>query len=151
LRTTTLENQLKGMVGKVVKLDPEDIHIKTTFKSLGIDSLMSIQLKNQLEKTYETALSVTAFWTHSNIRDYARFLLEKINLNKINSTQEETTIQEKTIHPFVLEEEAPISPEPTPISSVQEIPNENKDKNVEEMSLDELSQLLDDELNDLLD
>jgi acyl transferase domain-containing protein/NADPH:quinone reductase-like Zn-dependent oxidoreductase/acyl carrier protein len=151
LRTTTLENQLKGMVGKVVKLDPEDIHIKTTFKSLGIDSLMSIQLKNQLEKTYETALSVTAFWTHSNIRDYARFLLEKINLNKINSTQEETTIQEKTIHPFVFEEEAPISPEPTPISSVQEISNENKDKNVEEMSLDELSQLLDDELNDLLD
>lgn len=150
LRTTTLEDQLKAMVGKVVKLAPEDIHIKTTFKSLGIDSLMSIQLKNQLEKTYETALSVTAFWTHSNIRDYTRFLLEKINLNIINAPKEETTIQEKPIEKIVVEE-TQVSPTPISTSSEQETPIEIKEKNVEEMSLDELSQLLDDELNDLLD
>ncbi|HUH72972.1 MAG TPA: SDR family NAD(P)-dependent oxidoreductase [Chitinophagales bacterium] len=151
LRTSTLENQLKAMVGKVVKLDPEDIHIKTTFKSLGIDSLMSIQLKNQLEKTYETALSVTAFWTHSNIRDYTRFLLEKIHLNTIEEIQEEDKTPQQPKHSAPIQEERPIAPPSVSESSTEESSTETKDKNVEDMSIDELSKLLDDELNDLLD
>lgn len=146
VRITTLEDQLKDIVGKVVKLQPEDIHIKTTFKSLGIDSLMSIQLKNQLEKTYDTNLSVTAFWTHSNIRDYTRFLLEKIQLSTIqeNNTEFVPSISKVQIveKPVVTEQlNRQDQPQQTSVSTIEE----------EDLSIDELSKLLDDELNDLLD
>lgn len=150
LRITTLENQLKEIVGKVVKLQPEDIHIKTTFKSLGIDSLMSIQLKNQLEKTYETSLSVTAFWTHSNIRDYSRFLLEKIQLNTISEVKEKGKAQEVVVEKPVVE--AAVS-KPEPIALKEELAEKVSVSKIEEddFSLDELSKLLDDELSGLLD
>lgn len=152
IRTTTLENQLKEIVGKVVKLQPDDIHIKTTFKSLGIDSLMSIQLKNQLEKTYGATLSVTAFWTHSNIRDYTRFLLEKIQLNTVEATEKPVIVEKKAAisEPVVVSAvSAPVQPE---VKIKQELSAEiSVDKIVEEdLSIDELSKLLDDELNDLL-
>lgn len=144
LRTIALEDQLKEIVGKVVKLQAEEIHGKSTFKSLGIDSLMSIQLKNQLEKQYETALSVTAFWTHSNIRDYTKFLLEKIQLHEIGREKsaeqsvEKGSAIEKDSKPVVEEQKtAPSKPTIDEVSS-------------EDISLDELSQLLDDELGDLL-
>ncbi|MBL0287793.1 MAG: acyl carrier protein [Bacteroidetes bacterium] len=37
--------KLKEKAGSVLKLNPSKIEIKTPFKTMGIDSLMSIQLK----------------------------------------------------------------------------------------------------------
>lgn len=151
-RHTVLENQLKDIVGRVVKLQAEDIHSKTTFKSLGIDSLMSIQLKNQLEKTYQTSLSVTAFWTHSNIKDYAKYLLEKLKLNTADTTEPQTEKVQEAKSVVVPE----VKPEPKEIA-VEESEGIEETKEIslqeieeEDLSLDELSKLLDDELNDLL-
>lgn len=153
LRITTLENQLKEIVGKVVKLQPDDIHIKTTFKSLGIDSLMSIQLKNQLEKIYETGLSVTAFWTHSNIRDYTRFLLDKIQLNTVDvAVSEDKTIVSSPEMKSAVKQEIVVAHQEI-VQKTQEPVQQISAAKIEEedLSIDELSRLLDDELNDLLD
>lgn len=79
---TLIEEKIKDKVGLVVKLSPEKIASKTNFKSLGIDSLMSIQLKNQLENQFNTSITVTSFWTYATIKDYAIFLAEKLNLIK---------------------------------------------------------------------
>jgi acyl transferase domain-containing protein/NADPH:quinone reductase-like Zn-dependent oxidoreductase/acyl carrier protein len=130
LRMLAMEAKLREKVGSVVKLPADEINIKTPFKSLGIDSLMSIQLKNQLEKTFDTGLSVTAFWTYPNIRDFARFLVDKLQLstieNAVSNVEAEKTVVLQTVE------------KPTAI----EIPEED-------MSLDDLSKLLEDELNDL--
>ncbi len=153
LRQSALEEQLKEIVGKVVKLQAEDIHVKTTFKSLGIDSLMSIQLKNQLEKQYETGLSVTAFWTYSNIKDYARFLLEKIHLHEVSQSEE----TEKTLSENIVESETDIEKEiPQPEIKTEDTKSETtevSETDIEsgDLSIDELSRLLDDELDGLLD
>ncbi|MCZ2392966.1 MAG: SDR family NAD(P)-dependent oxidoreductase [Chitinophagales bacterium] len=154
IRLNTLENQLKGIVGHIVKLPADDIHIKTTFKSLGIDSLMSIQLKNQLEKAYAVSLSVTAFWTHSNIRDYAKFLLEKLKLNIVESVTESVSkeiipIQSVVIEPVAMNEDIPQAELSVSESRVEE--KKMKEENEDDLSLEDLSKLLDDELNSLLD
>jgi hypothetical protein len=89
---------------------------------------MSIQLKNQLEKTFNTAISVTSFWTHSNIRDYARFLMDKLQLS-------------------AKEEEKPAALKVSePVSVLQPAEMDLPD---EDVSLDDLSKLLEDELSDL--
>ena len=89
---------------------------------------MSIQLKNQLEKTFDTSISVTSFWTYPNIRDYAKFLLDKLLLNN-------TVIEEKAL-------------EQTPVATQMNKPDEVVLPD-EDVSLDDLSKLLEDELNDI--
>ena len=89
---------------------------------------MSIQLKNQLEKTFDTTISVTSFWTYPNIRDYAKFLLDKLQLNNT-----------------VAEIKTPIN---TPINTQVNKPEEVVIPD-EDVSLDDLSKLLEDELNDI--
>lgn len=127
-RHLAVEEKLREKVGTVVKLNPDQISNKTPFKSLGIDSLMSIQLKNQLEKTFDTTISVTSFWTYPNIRDYAKFLLDKLQLNNT-----------------VAEIKTPIN---TPITTQVNKPEEVVILD-EDVSLDDLSKLLEDELNDI--
>lgn len=127
-KTLFVEEKLKEKVGLVVKLSPDQIGNKTPFKSLGIDSLMSIQLKNQLEKTFEVGLSVTSFWTYANIKDYAQFLLSKLTTDVATST---APVQEQ---------------KEAPIERVEPLKEETIGDDV---SLDDLSKLLEDELNDL--
>jgi len=137
-RVTAIEQALREKVGMVVKLDPEEINNKTPFKSLGIDSLMSIQLKNQLEKTFDMTLSVTSFWTHSNIREYTKFLLDKLQLSA--PAMAAAPVAEKIKEPV---KEIQTQAQPAAEISVETIINDD------DLSLDDLSKLLEDELNDL--
>ncbi|MCO5249214.1 MAG: SDR family NAD(P)-dependent oxidoreductase [Chitinophagales bacterium] len=165
VRKSTLEEQLKAQVAKVVKSNPDEIHVKTSFKSLGIDSLMSIQLKNQLEKEYQTNLTVTTFWTYANIRDYATFLLKKLNLAQafeekieVKPVQEEVKevlieqkLSEQKVEPNDEKKDVGQAVEKVDDIAVESVSSDTKDKQSEDdLSLDELSKLLDDELNDLL-
>lgn len=127
-RLLLIEERLKEKVGQVVKMDPAKLANKTPFKSLGIDSLMSIQLKNQLEKTFGLTLSVTSFWTYANIRDYSVFLSEELGVNG----------QEDTIT-------TPATPSaaPPPMATDNDMPD------MDDLSTDDLSKLLEEELKDL--
>lgn len=126
---TFVEEAIKEKVSAVLKMNPNKIDTKTAFKTLGIDSLMSIQLKNQLEKSFELSISVTAFWTYPNIREFAKFLIDEHELgtNTANKTEEfkEEDIQGKS-------------------NSV-----DLKSMNIEDISDDDISRLLADELNNL--
>ena len=50
-------------------MDPQ-----TPFKSLGLDSLMSIELRNRLEATTGLRLSPTLLWTYGTPSSLARAL-----------------------------------------------------------------------------
>ncbi|MBX7225834.1 MAG: SDR family NAD(P)-dependent oxidoreductase [Chitinophagales bacterium] len=122
--SNAIEQKLKEKVSAVVKMPIDKIEVKTPFKSLGIDSLMSIQLKNQLEKEFEFPVSVTSFWTYPNIREYTKFMIEELDLGG-----EETKVVEK--EPVVVEKK------------------EEKTVDLDDISLDDISSLLDDELKNL--
>ena len=122
-----IENTIKSNVSTVVKLAPEKIAAKTNFKSLGIDSLMSIQLKNKLEAVCDVPISVTSFWTYSTIKDYAIFLAEKIGAKETTSLQV-----------------------PAPVVAAIAQPSETIVPNIDDIADEDISKLLEDELRDLL-
>ncbi|MCB0503083.1 MAG: acyl carrier protein, partial [Bacteroidetes bacterium] len=125
----TIQQKLKELVGDVVKKSADKINIKTPFKSLGIDSLMSIQLKNKLESAFEIPISVTSFWTYSNIRDYTKFLMDEMNLvGEENSSTDGNETQKELVE--------------TKTTVIEEV-------SIEDISDDDISDLLAAELDDL--
>ena len=69
-KTKVLEQFVIRQVAKIVKTSSTRIRPTMTFKSLGIDSLMAIQLRNLLEKGLNLKLSATMFATYPSIREY---------------------------------------------------------------------------------
>jgi acyl transferase domain-containing protein/NADPH:quinone reductase-like Zn-dependent oxidoreductase/acyl carrier protein len=57
-RRQLLEESLRGMTAKVLKMKPSNIDTALTLKKAGVDSLMALELLNQIEKTYGHKLSV---------------------------------------------------------------------------------------------
>ena len=127
-RSEAIEMKLKEKIGMVVKQAPDALNLKASFKSLGIDSLMSIQLKNQLEKEFETTISVTSFWNYANIKEYVKFLEKELNLDVAPLTEDAKGEKIKTI----VEEEITETPE-----------------SIDDIADDDISRLLADELENL--
>ena len=82
-----IEKKVKDLTGSVVRKKPESIKTSMAFKTLGIDSLMAVQLKEQLERTLELPISVTSFWTYATIGDYVRFLLKALDITSSNDAK----------------------------------------------------------------
>ncbi len=126
----TLEKFLIGEVARVIKSSASRINNNMTFKGLGIDSLMAVQLRNILEKNLSAKLSVTSFWTHPTIKEYTAFLYEQLGMSP--SGQVATAkVELSTIT-------VPVRPE------TAKTPGTSSGKDVNDMSLDELAQELDD-------
>jgi len=124
----TVEMKLKELVSGVVKKPADSMSSKLAFKSLGIDSLMSIQLKNKLEGTFEIPISVTSFWTYATIREYVSFLIDALSISGVKKVEEPKAEQKAASQ-----------------SPVEEPPQEDSD-----ISDDDISDLLAAELEDLI-
>ncbi|MFJ7900279.1 acyltransferase domain-containing protein [Streptomyces sp. NPDC096198] len=79
-RRTALEAAVRENVAQVVKLPARRVDPDRPLRSLGIDSLMSLELRNRLEGTFGIRLSATLIWNHPTIRDLALFLAGKLGL-----------------------------------------------------------------------
>lgn len=91
-RVAALEQLVIQHVSKIIKTPASRIKSTMTFKGLGIDSLMAIQLRNLLEKSVDLKLSVAMFWNHPSIQEYASFLSgalsERLLTTSIQAEQE---------------------------------------------------------------
>lgn len=76
-RNTTLETYLREQVGQVLHLPTGAISADQSFKGLGIDSLMALELKNRLEKNLQMRLSTTVIFNYPTINSLATHLLDK--------------------------------------------------------------------------
>jgi acyl transferase domain-containing protein/surfactin synthase thioesterase subunit/acyl carrier protein len=72
--TTALTDFLIKEVSQITRLSPARIKPMMTFKELGLDSIMAIQLRNRLGETFALNLSVAMFWNHPSISEYAAFI-----------------------------------------------------------------------------
>jgi acyl transferase domain-containing protein/surfactin synthase thioesterase subunit/acyl carrier protein len=77
-RKEALEQLITRHVSKIIKMPAARINASMTFKGLGVDSLMAIQLRNLLEKSVDLKLSVAMFWSHPSIREYAIYLFDNL-------------------------------------------------------------------------
>jgi acyl transferase domain-containing protein/surfactin synthase thioesterase subunit/acyl carrier protein len=81
-RSIALEELVMQHVATIVKTAVSRINSAMTFKGLGIDSLMAIQLRNLLEKSLSLKLSVAMFWSHPSIAEYADYLLAQMESHR---------------------------------------------------------------------
>ena len=69
-----LQDILIEAVSKIIKTPANRIKKTMTFKNMGLDSLMAVQLRNVLEKKIKQKLSVSMFWNHPSIQQYTEYL-----------------------------------------------------------------------------
>ena len=72
-------------VAAITKASLDLISNSSTFKGLGIDSLMAIKLRNQLEQCLDIKIAVNNFWKYASIGQFAAFAYESI-LKKATGT-----------------------------------------------------------------
>ena len=79
-RLAALEAWVRDDVAKVVKLPARRVDADRPLRALGLDSLMALELRNRLERTFGIALSATVVWNYPTIRDITPFLAGKLGI-----------------------------------------------------------------------
>ncbi len=85
---------VKNLISGITKIPAAKIKEDATFKSLGIDSLMAVQLKNKLQTESGIDLTVSSIWTYPTIEKYAEYLVEEL---KIEDAVNNVVIQEEPV------------------------------------------------------
>jgi myxalamid-type polyketide synthase MxaE and MxaD len=81
LRQGVLETMLAEQIARVLRMPPDQIDRTTPLPSLGLDSLMALELRNRLELSFGVTLSATLIWGYPTIGQLAPFLAEKLGLS----------------------------------------------------------------------
>ncbi|MEV4517221.1 type I polyketide synthase [Dactylosporangium sp. NPDC049525] len=77
-RLVLVESRVKELAGRVLRLDPSDIDRDAPFKSLGLDSLMGLELRNRLEGAFGLRLSPTLLWSYGTSQALAGVLCDRL-------------------------------------------------------------------------
>jgi len=75
-RPRLVELQVRRQVGLVLRMDPAKIGRDEKIQNFGLDSLMAIELRNRLQTSFETQVSVADIWTRGSVGELASWLGE---------------------------------------------------------------------------
>ncbi|MBA2680827.1 MAG: SDR family NAD(P)-dependent oxidoreductase, partial [Ktedonobacteraceae bacterium] len=73
-RQRFLETYLQEQVARILRLSGQKIHSSTPLKTLGLDSLMALELRNALEENLGLRLSATIAWNYPTLRELAAYI-----------------------------------------------------------------------------
>ncbi|WP_330321069.1 SDR family NAD(P)-dependent oxidoreductase [Streptomyces clavifer] len=76
-RAALVEAKVRELAARVLRLDPERLERDALFDSLGLDSLMSLELRNRLEAAFGLRLSPTLLWTYGTLQALSGALLAR--------------------------------------------------------------------------
>jgi acyl carrier protein len=79
-RPGLVEGHVREQICRVLRADPASIDRLAPFRSLGIDSLMSIEVRNRLEASLGLRLPATLLFTHPNLAALVDSLLRDMQL-----------------------------------------------------------------------
>ncbi|RMI32613.1 type I polyketide synthase [Nocardia stercoris] len=77
-RPNLVLGKIVELAAGVLRLPPQDLDIRTPLRSLGLDSLMSLELRNKLESTFALRLSPTVLWTYGTAEALAGALTDEV-------------------------------------------------------------------------
>ena len=93
--THLIKQVIKQNISIITKIPVPKIKEDDTFKSIGIDSLMALQLKNKLQTIYSLSLNVSSVWAHPTVEKYATFIAEELKLpEKYQSAADKPLLEE---------------------------------------------------------
>ncbi|WP_309891776.1 SDR family NAD(P)-dependent oxidoreductase [Archangium sp.] len=128
-RVTLMEQLLRQQLEQLLRTDLGDIEPDRPFKSLGIDSLKGLELRNRLEAALGLTLSAALLWAYPDPRSLREYLLGKLIVSA----------------PPVVEERKPASPNETTeqraLENLRQLSDEQKAEQLEQ-ELEELERLL---------
>ncbi|MFE6864097.1 SDR family NAD(P)-dependent oxidoreductase [Nocardia sp. NPDC057668] len=65
-RRILVRDKIAEVAARVLRMRPADLDAKASFKALGLDSLMSLEMRNRLESVFALRFSTTLLWTYGN-------------------------------------------------------------------------------------
>ena len=80
-RRSLLESHIREQLKQVLRLTSSQLDSQTPMQSLGVDSLMALELRNRLEVNLGLTLSATLIWTYPTIALLASHLAEKMGVS----------------------------------------------------------------------
>lgn len=81
-RKEALQELIRARVAKVLAIEPEALALEQALNSLGLDSLMAIEMKNDIENSLEIPLSIAFLLKGPSISQLAAHLAEQMNQAK---------------------------------------------------------------------
>lgn len=110
-----VQELVRNHVADITKIPPPKVKDDATFKSMGIDSLMALQLKNKLQAEFGLNLAVASIWTYPSVEKFAAFVVAELGLEqqfakgetgagKQKDTSADTGKVEKEVEEMSLEE-----------------------------------------------
>jgi myxalamid-type polyketide synthase MxaE and MxaD len=79
-RQPMLLEHVRGRVARILRLELSHVDREAPLKSLGIDSLMTLELRNRLEADLGLRLSATLVWNYPTVAALAGHLAEALRL-----------------------------------------------------------------------
>jgi len=80
-RRLLLERHIGEHIRTVLRLGSSNIDPQTPLRSLGFDSLLSVELRTRLETSLSVSLESNFIWTHQTLTDLATGLHERLELS----------------------------------------------------------------------
>jgi myxalamid-type polyketide synthase MxaC len=79
-RRSMLLSHVQQQVGQVLRMSPDQIDPDVALGSLGLDSLMGLEVRNRLEASFGVTLSATLAWTYPTLSALTTYLAERMDL-----------------------------------------------------------------------
>ncbi|WP_375765195.1 SDR family NAD(P)-dependent oxidoreductase [Archangium gephyra] len=80
-RHEQLEDYVRGQVAQVLRLTPERVEGDVPLVNLGLDSLMTLELRNRLEAGLGLTLPATILWAYPSLKVLVPHLAERMGLS----------------------------------------------------------------------
>ena len=79
-RIAALEQGVRALVARVLRRDVARIDPARAFRALGLDSLMGLELRGQLEAAFGVPVPATLVWNYPNVQALARELARRAQI-----------------------------------------------------------------------
>jgi acyl carrier protein len=79
-RRERLESHLQEQLAQTLRIAKAHVSPQTAFGTLGLDSLMSIELRNRFERSLGVTLSSTMIWNYPTVEALACYLAERMGI-----------------------------------------------------------------------
>ena len=84
-----IKQSIKNYISIVTKISINKIKEDDTFKSIGVDSLLALQIKNKLQEEFLLQLNVSVIWSYPTTNKLADFMAKELKLTEKYATKNE--------------------------------------------------------------